>query len=421
MGLPLLPNGPARCRAGVAFRRMTYKRELQEKIEEFFLTVVLGEHPRKGDGFQTRALLAILKQMSFLYRAVVQVRLFLYLKGILRHHTLGCQVISIGNLTVGGTGKTPVVEIFARRLQQAGRRVAILSRGYKKSEPSFAEKTLDLLLLRDKRRPPRIVSDGKTLLLDSTMGGDEPYMLASHLPDVTVLVDKDRVKSGQYAVNKQERDTLILDDGFQYLELKHRVDIVLVDRLNPFGNGHVLPRGILREPIGNIRRADVIFITKCDGAAGAKELKAKLRSLNARAEIIECAHRARYLQDVFSAERLELGRLKDLPVTAMTGIAAPDGFDNELEKRGAKIVHRERFADHHIYTQQQLIEVINRSRAAGAVAVVTTEKDAVRFPWMERMRIPIYFMGVDIELLSGTENFDECISRICFARSEKAN
>ncbi len=397
---------------------MSYKRQLQEQVEQFFLTVVFDGKPRKNDGFKTSLLLSTLKHLSYVYRAVVQTRLLLYQKGILRHHTLGCQVISIGNLTVGGTGKTPVVEIFARRLQQAGRKVAILSRGYKKSEPSVVQKMLDAILLREKRRPPRIVSDGKTLLLDSTMGGDEPYMLASHLPEVTVLVDKDRVKSGRYAVTRQERDTLILDDGFQYMELKHRIDIVLVDRLNPFGNGHVLPRGILREPIKNIRRASVIFITKCDGRTGTEDLKVKLRSLNATAEIIECAHRARYLQDVFSAERLDLSRLKDLPVTAMTGIAAPGGFDGELEKQGAKIVHRERFADHHVYTQQELIEVINRSRVAGAAAVITTEKDAVRFPWLERMRIPICFLGVEIELLSGTENFDECISRICFKNSE---
>ncbi|TFH17922.1 MAG: tetraacyldisaccharide 4'-kinase, partial [Lentisphaerales bacterium] len=180
-----------------------------------------------------------LRCLSSLYWSVVQLRLFLYRKGILRHHTLGCQVISIGNLTVGGTGKTPVVEVFARRLQQEGRKVAILSRGYKKKEPPFMERLVDKMLLREKRRPPRVVSDGKTLLLDYRMAGDEPYMLASHLRDVVVLVDKDRVKGGRYAINKAGCDTLILDDGFQYLGLKHRLDIVLVDCRNPFGNRHV--------------------------------------------------------------------------------------------------------------------------------------------------------------------------------------
>ena len=171
----------------------------------------------------------------------MNVRLALYEHRILRSTTLGCQVISVGNLTVGGTGKTPVVEVFARALQENGRKVAILSRGYKKAELPFSVKLKNWLTFNTPtQQPPRIVSDGERLLLDSAMGGDEPYMLATNLPKVAVLVDKDRVKSGRYAIQKLGCDTLILDDGFQYLRLKHRVDIVLVDRTNPFDNGYVL-------------------------------------------------------------------------------------------------------------------------------------------------------------------------------------
>lgn len=395
---------------------MALIRECREKLEKFFLRVVVQkERPAADDNLAVKLLLWHLKQLSHVYGAVVQARLLLYEKGIIRYHTLGCQVISIGNLTVGGTGKTPVVEIFARRLQQAGRHVAILSRGYKKKEPTFREKMSSLF--KGGGEALRVVSDGKKLLLDSAMGGDEPYMLASHLPEVTVLVNSDRVTSGRYAINRQSRDTLLLDDGFQYLSLKHRVDIVLVDRLNPFGNGYVLPRGILREPIKNIRRATVIFITKCEHAGSSEELKARLRSLNPKAEIIECSHRAQYLQNVFTRERKPLEFLKDKPVTALSGIAAPDGFEQTIERLGAKVLCRERFADHHRYSQQELIDMINRSAQLQVSAIITTEKDAVRFPRVERADVDVYFMRVDIELLSGTETFDECISRICFEQA----
>jgi tetraacyldisaccharide 4'-kinase len=344
---------------------------------------------------------------------VVQLRLFLYNHRIFRYHTLGCQVISVGNLTVGGTGKTPVVEVFARELQKAGRRVAILSRGYKKVEPRLLQRVVDKALFRSYHRPPRVVSDGNTLLLDSAMSGDEPYMLASNLPDVAVLVDKDRVKSGRYAINKLGCDTLILDDGFQYLALKHRVEIVLVDRTNPFGNEYVLPRGVLREPIKNIKRANFIFITKSDGT-GTEDLRNRLRSLNPSAEIIECRHCPRHLQNVFTVERMELGRLKGLDIVVVSGIAVPGSFESALEQQGARILDRNRFADHHRYAQQEIIDIINNGKKLKAHAIITTEKDAVRFPKLDRWDVPVYFLRVDIEILSGAEDFHACISRICF-------
>ena len=228
-----------------------------------------------------------------------------------------------------------------------------------------------------------------------------------------VLVDKNRVKSGRYAVNKMGCDTLVLDDGFQYMALKHRVEIVLVDRTNPFSNGYMLPRGLLREPVKNIRRADFIFVTKSDGT-GIDELKGQLRELNGTAEIIECRHCPRYLQNVFSSEQKELDFLKGLSATALSGIAAPAGFEKELKQRGVRLVDRWRFVDHHRYTQQEIINIINDSKRLGAEAIITTEKDAVRFPRLDRCDVPIYFLRVDIEILSGEEDFHDCISRICF-------
>ncbi len=390
----------------------------RESVEESVVELIQLDARHLPRERLIRWFLWMLRQLSRLYLFGVQTRLYLYRNGIFRHHSLGCQVISVGNLTVGGTGKTPVVEVFARELQKQGRNVAILSRGYKKVELPWWRRLMDKILLRTRQRPPRVVSDGRELLLDSEMSGDEPYMLATHLPQVVVLVDKDRVKSGRYAISRYRCDTLILDDGFQYMTLKHRQDIVLIDRLCPFANGHVLPRGLLREPVKNLIRANVIFLTKCDGS-DTSDLRRRIRQFNDRAEIIECRHRARYLRDVYSDNELALDALRGMRVGAVSGIAAPEGFEDDLERRGATILLRRRFADHHRYRQQEILDLINQARTAGVTALVTTEKDAVRFPKVDRRDVPIYFLRVDIELLSGTETFHDCIARICYKRTRE--
>ena len=189
-----------------------------ENVETFFLEVILEKRRDK----RAAIVRTLLYGLSKVFQVAIKFRRFLYNVRILRDSTLGVQVIAIGNLTVGGTGKTPVVEKFARELSNQGRTVAILSRGYRSKPKPFHEWLVNKVLLRDDTTPPRVVSDGKSLLLDSEMAGDEPYMLASNLKDVVVLVDKDRVKSGRYAIEKFGCDTLLLDDGFQYWKLRGR-------------------------------------------------------------------------------------------------------------------------------------------------------------------------------------------------------
>ena len=231
-----------------------------ERLEKYLTKVILEKGADENQPFPMRVLLAFLKALSFLFAFVVSVRYLLYKAGILRRYPLGIQVISIGNVTAGGTGKTPVTELFARTLAAKGRKVAILSRGYRRKEASWWQRMFTQVI-----DPPLVVSDGKRVRLDSAVGGDEPYMLASNLPGVAVVVDRDRVKAGRYAVKRLGCDTIILDDGFQYQRLKHSVEVVLVDATNPFGNGNMLPRGILREPVRHLKRADLIFLTKCRG------------------------------------------------------------------------------------------------------------------------------------------------------------
>src|SRR5580658_3836238 len=275
-----------------------------EQLEQFAIEVIIED--RKGK--RASVLRAMLYALSYLYRGIVQMRLWLYRNRLMRERTLGCLVISIGNLTVGGTGKTPVVEKFARELQAGGRRVAILSRGYKSKKLPVLKRLWHSLTNRAPYRP-RIVSDGRSILLDSRMAGDEPYMLAVNLKDVIVLVDKNRVASGLYAIEEMGCDTLLLDDGMQFLRLKHRLEIVLVDRQAPFGNEYLLPRGTLREPPGNLRRASYIFITKCD-EQGNEELVERIRKYNRTAEIIECSHKPQYLENALTAEHVPLEWLR---------------------------------------------------------------------------------------------------------------
>jgi tetraacyldisaccharide 4'-kinase len=380
-----------------------------ENFETFFLEVIFEERR----DFRANLTRGFLFGGSKLFQVAVKIHRWLINVRIFRDKTLGVQVIAIGNLTLGGTGKTPVVEKFARELRDAGRNVAILSRGYRSKPPPFHVWLLNKILLREDQTPPRVVSDGKSLLLDSEMAGDEPYMLASNLKDVVVLVDKDRVKSGRYAIEKFGCDTLLLDDGFQYWRLRgRRHDVVLVDRQQPFGNEHLFPRGTLREPHSHLARAHTIFITKSDG--NTSELRERIGKLNPTAAVIECIHSPLYFEDVFSGERRGLDFLRGKKVASLSGIAQPEGFEQSLVKLGAELVYSKRFADHHRFTQQEILNVINRGKKRAAEIIITTQKDAVRFPKIDRRDLPIYFMRVEIKIVSGANDFQDCVRKICF-------
>jgi tetraacyldisaccharide 4'-kinase len=384
-------------------------RDWAETLETFVLEVIFDDR----HDWKANLMRAFLFGSSKLFTVAVKIRRWLYNFRILRDKTLGVQVIAIGNLTVGGTGKTPVVEKFARELRDAGRNVAILSRGYRSKPVPIHTKFINKILLREDRTPPRVVSDGKSLLLDSELAGDEPYMLASNLKDVVVLVDKDRVKSGRYAIEKFGCDTLLLDDGFQYWDLRgRRHDVVLIDRQQPFGNEHLLPRGTLREPPSHLARAHTIFITKSDGNTAA--LRERIASLNSTAAVIECVHQPLYFEDVFTGERKGLDFLAGKRVASLSGIAQPEGFEQSLVKLGGELVYSKRFADHHRFSQQEILNAINRSKKRQAEIILTTQKDAVRFPKIDRRDLPFYFMRVEIKIVAGANDFQDCVRKICF-------
>lgn len=386
-------------------------REWIESVEEFVIDVIL----ERRTGKRAAVTRLFLRGLSHVYGTLVDFRLWLYRTRILRERNLGCLVVSIGNLTVGGTGKTPVVEKFARSLQDGGRRVAILSRGYKSVKHPLLKRLIGKIQGKNEINPPRVVSDGRSLLLDSKTAGDEPFMLAANLKDIPVIVDKDRVKSGKHAISELNIDTLLLDDGLQYLKLRHRLDIVLVDRWQPFGTGKLLPRGTLREPAKNLKRASYIFITKCNGDSN-EPLKKKIRHYNRTAEIIECEHRPMYLQRLDSTETTPLEGVNGKRVGTISAIAVPESFEHGVRNLGAKIAATKRFMDHHRFTEQEVITFINCCIESEVDMIITTEKDSVRFPRLPRMDVPIYFLRVEIGILSNEESFDECVARICQPR-----
>lgn len=383
-----------------------------ERLESYLVKLIQEKGADVDQPGGIRFLLGFLKAVSFIFTIVVYVRYLLYNYGVIQRHPLGVQVISIGNVTAGGTGKTPVTEIFARTLAGEGRKVAILSRGYRRKEAPWWQRMFTQVV-----DPPLVVSDGKRVLLDAATGGDEPYMLASNLPGVAVVVDRNRVKAGRYAVSRFGCDTLILDDGFQYQKLKHSIEVVLVDSTNPFGNGNMLPRGILREPARNLKRADIIFLTKCRG--DVSEVKKEIRRYNTKAEIVECNHTPRVLKDVWSREEFPLTWLQGKTTCTLSGIASPKGFENSLRHLGAKVVWCERYADHHRYDSSEVLYALNRTADMGADALVTTEKDAVRFPRFETTPVKCLYLRIAIEILAGGENFTQIIDRICFKRGAR--
>lgn len=382
------------------------KQSYFERLESYLVKLIQEPGADLDQPLGVRLLLLFLKGVSCIFALVVYVRYFLYSTGVIRRYPLGIQVISIGNITAGGTGKTPVTEIFARTLASEGRKVAILSRGYRRKEAPWWQRMFTEVI-----DPPLVVSDGKRVLLDSAIGGDEPYMLASNLPGVAVVVDRNRVKAARYAIKRLGCDTIILDDGFQYQKLKHSIEVVLVDSTNPFGNGSMLPRGVLREPIKNLKRADIIFLTKCRG--DVSKVKEEIKKYNSDAEIVECNHTPKLLKDVWSRDEYPLSWLDGKVTCTLSGIASPKGFENSLRRLGAKVVWCERYADHHRYDSSEVLYALNRTADIGADALITTEKDAVRFPRFETTPVKCLYLRIAIEILAGRENFTEIINRIC--------
>jgi len=292
-------------------------------------------------------------------------------------------VVSIGNITVGGTGKTPAVISLAGEWTSRGKRVAVLSRGYGRSGPS--NHTL-------------VVSDGEKVLAQVPEAGDEPTLIAERVPGCVVIVGSNRRKSAELAIERFDAEILLLDDGFQHRTVHRDRDVVLIDALNPFGYGHLLPRGLLRESLEGLRRAHYLILTRCDHISedDAGKIMARLKNLAPGAQVLKAVHAPVSVLDATDNSKAPPDSLRGNTIAGLCGIANPASFLRTLGELGANVAQEILFPDHHSYTERDLDRIVKQSE--GLESVVTTEKDWVRLRKIYRNQFPLRVLQVDFQI-----------------------
>lgn len=340
-----------------------------------------------GKEIKNKLVLFALNFISSIYQIIIELKLFLYKNKIIRQHRLNARIISIGNITVGGTGKTPAVIEIANLFQD--KKTVILSRGYKsKYEDKMA-----------------VVSDANQIFLSPKEAGDEPYLLAKRLPSFPIIIGKDRVKSAKYAIDRFGAEIIILDDGFQYWQLKKDIDIVLIDGKNPYGNTNLLPTGTLREPIKNLKRADVFIITKVDQSLNRTNIIHDLKKINPSAIILESIHKPIKFISLDAKQEYPLEFIKDVDILALSSIADPDSFEAIIKKLNeGKFLHL-KFQDHYVYTKKDINKLIDYLQ--GVSFIITTEKDIVRLQEVAPLDLPILYLKIKFEII--TPNWQKLI------------
>jgi tetraacyldisaccharide 4'-kinase len=321
----------------------------------------------------------VLPPLSLLYGAVTRTRLSLYRRGTFQTTKLERPVISIGNITTGGTGKTPLVEYVARTLASHGKKVCILTRGYGRKDPHLQV----------------IVSDGYGVLASPSEAGDEPYLLATKLTGrAAVISSADRIAAGQEAIKDFGTDVFVLDDGFQHLRIARDLNIVCIDATNPWGGGRLLPYGRLRESLDGLKRADCVVLTRCDQVENVEALRDEVSQLTGGRPIFESRMRP-----------LRVVSLKNGPATvalpgrvgAFCAVGNPSSFFESLARLGYELGLERAFADHHAYSQSDVDELNQLAQQTGANELITTAKDAVKLKGMA-FTVPCYVLEIEIAI-----------------------
>jgi tetraacyldisaccharide 4'-kinase len=333
---------------------------------------------QKEKSFWERGALFPLYLLSLPYGGAVRIRSFLYSLRLLKTKTLPCPVISVGNITVGGTGKTPLVMALAKGLMAEGISVAILSRGYKRTKASGP-----------------VVSDGETIFLSPQESGDEPFLMAKACQGIPVLVGKDRFINGRIALQRFGVKGLLLDDGYQYLPLYRDINILLIDSRIGFGDHHLLPRGILREPLSHLRRANLFLLNNVEDSATCQPLEKKIHEIYPGAQVFHSDYEPVSLVGP-KEEQEELDSLKGKEILALSGVAHPNSFSSMLRKCGMKIVREAIFPDHHLYTTKDLSYIEEKSE--GVDGIVTTEKDMVKLKELNIDHLPIRALRIEVKI-----------------------
>lgn len=343
-------------------------------IRAFFERTIYS--PFSEESFYKRLLLFPLYLISLLYRFLILLRYTLYKTGVLKSYSLPCRVISIGNITLGGTGKTPTAIYLAQLFKEQGLRTAVLSRGYKgKSSEKVA-----------------LVSNGERIFLNVQNAGDEPFLLSKALPGVPIIIGRDRVLSGRYAIEHFSPEIVLLDDGFQHVKLKRDVDILLVDLYSGFGNGHLLPRGILREPLSHLNRAHLFLLTKRVDSKDDPAIENRIVAGRPDAQIFFSSYAVKCITTLQEAKEVDPNYLKGKKVLALSGIANPHYFSYLLKQQGMSVIEEWKLPDHHHYTSQdakRLSEYLNHIDF-----IVTTTKDRVKMDNDVFGKLPILVLEI---------------------------
>jgi tetraacyldisaccharide 4'-kinase len=349
-----------------------------------------GEDPTPFFSIET-----VLMVLSVVYGGLVCLRARLYEKGVLPSQTLPCRVVSIGNLIAGGTGKTPMTILVARMIQDMGCRVVVLSRGYR----GRMEKT------------GGVVSDGRTIFKGPEDAGDEPYLMARILTGIPVVVGQRRYEAGMMAVKRFQPDVIVLDDAFQHLRLKRDLNLVLLDSRSPFGNGHLLPRGLLREPLSALRRAHAVVYTRSETVLTPPIHHRALRHQPIFYTIHHPIIRKTDQEEGGSvADTLDLSMLKGKKAVAFAGLADNAQFFDSLEQAGCMLIHTFSFSDHHRYGCIDLDRIAATVIEKSADVMVTTLKDFVKIDRVKQWPVALTVVDVTIKLTKDEDVFLKTLS-----------
>ena len=315
----------------------------------------------------------ILPPLSVLYGAVTRTRLSLYRRGTFRSTKLARPVISVGNITTGGTGKTPLVEWVARTVAAKGKKVCILTRGYGRENP---ERQV-------------VVSDGTQVLASPSEAGDEPFLLATNLLGIAALISNaNRIEAAAGAIKHLGTDCFVLDDGFQHLRLERDLNIVAIDATNPWGGGHLLPFGRLREPLSGLSRADCVVITRADQANDVAALRDEILRHTGNVPLFNSRMRIKNAAEAIPS-----------PVAAFCAVGNPRSFFNQVPH---EVVLERAFPDHHRYSQADVDSLIEAARQAGAQSLITTAKDAVKLKSFT-FSLPLFVIEIEPEIENEAE------------------
>lgn len=326
-----------------------------------------------------------LAPLGVAYGAAAAARVALYRHGVLRSQTVCAPVLSVGNLTAGGTGKTPLVAWLAHAAATEGRRVCVLTRGYG----------------RENARRRHVISDGVSVLSEVREAGDEPLLLAERLLafGVAVVCDADRATAARFAIKALRSEVFVLDDGFQHLRLARDLNVATLDATDPWGGGRLLPAGLLREPVNQLARADCVVITRAELSEDLGALRAEASRLSGGRPVFAARTRVmgfRLITRGAHAESVERGSVPGA-IAAFCGIGNPRAFFANLARAGFELRRTRAFADHHAYTQRDVDAVAREARRGGAQALMTTSKDAVKLRAL-RFEMPCYEVQIEFEI-----------------------